>query len=109
MLQTHNIPIKKDNRKIDMLEPRNAKCVLLAMLGFDYRYIRKQTGLCNYQIRYRLDIAKVKLKDYRSGSNVAAKAIEAEAMHRFGTFLAKQLSDKGKHRVICLGDKLLLQ
>jgi hypothetical protein len=102
-------PIPRDKRKIDLLQPRNVQCVLLAMLGFSVKYITKQTKLTPYEISYRMKLAGVKLNDYRSGRSRAAQTVQQAALDKFGNFLAQQLSEPGKRRVICVDGNLLIK
>jgi hypothetical protein len=109
MIRKNQEPIARDRRKIDLLHPRNAKCVLLAMLGFSYKHITKQTRLTTYEITYRMKLAKVKLNDYRSGKSASAQTVQRAALDQFGQFLAKQLSEPGKRKVICVDGNLLIK
>lgn len=110
MRKTHQLHAAPTYRGVDFLmNGKDAKVVLLGMLGFSLGHISQQTGYKGTQVAYRLKLAKVKLSDYRDGRNSAAKSIQTQAIFEFGNFLAGQLSRATGRRIIHREGKLLLK
>lgn len=110
MTKHHQLRTRPDYRGVDFLaNGRDAKVVLLGMLGFSAGHISRQTGYKGAQVYYRLKLAKVKLSDYREGRNNAAKTVQTAAMFEFGNFLAGQLSRATGRAIIHREGKLLLK
>jgi len=55
------------------------RCVIMARLGFSYKYIEEQTGLNIGQINYRMAQLGIKLSDYRRGRTELAQRFVAMA------------------------------
>jgi len=68
---------------------------LLGSYGFSRRYAVEQTGLTPSQITYRLHKAGIRLRDYRDGTNVAAKAVMEATKPTVEPALQKTLKGKG--------------
>lgn len=49
------------------------RCVIMARLGFSYKYIAEQTGLSLDQIIYRCKQLGIKVTDYRNGRTELAQ------------------------------------
>ncbi len=49
------------------------RCVIMARLGFSYKYIAEQTGLNANQIAYRMQQLGIKITDYRDGKTELAQ------------------------------------
>lgn len=49
------------------------RCVIMARLGFSYKYIAEQTGLNANQISYRMEQLGIRISDYRNGRTELAQ------------------------------------
>ena len=74
-----------------VLNKKDFRAVLLGSMGFSNDYIQRETGLSIGQVQYRLRKAKVRLGDYRDGTNPAARQVLITAQDQVGTKLKTDL------------------
>lgn len=61
--------------KDTLANPQAAAAILMASVGFGAKAISAKTGLTEAQIRYRLKLAEIKIKDYRDGNTVLSRKV----------------------------------
>lgn len=68
------------------------KCLLLAALGFSYKYIGHSTGLTRSEIGIRLQKVGIKCKMYRDGTSQIAKRVLNQTDQYVEAALQKRLA-----------------
>lgn len=75
-------------------DPEAFKCLVLAGLGFSYKFIQKSTGLSNNQIYTRCKKIGLSPKIYRDGQSMIAQHVEQQSTRFVEGTIRKQLTDE---------------
>jgi hypothetical protein len=61
----------------------------LASVGYSDKYIATLTKLTPGQVRYRMTLAEIRLRDYRAGNTALSQRISKEIMQQVGSKYGK--------------------
>lgn len=75
-------------------DPETFKCLVLAGLGFSYKFIQKKTGLKNHQIYDRCKRIGLSCKLYRNGESMIAQHVEQQSTRFVEGTIRRQLTDE---------------